>query len=119
MIGPRSIPEKCRIFRLRQFQGQHYLIGRMSALEISPLASVAWLSFDGRRSLAEIAVRLALETNRSEHELENELVSMCRLLSEKGAIRALDVPPSAIDRGVLSVKEARIPKALLWGGYNN
>lgn len=119
MIGPRSIPDKCRIFRLRQFQRQYYLIGRMSALEISPLASLAWLLFDGERSLAEIAVRLALETNRSEYEVRDELVSMCELLSEKGAIRTVEIPPSTVDGGTLFVKEARIPKALLWGGYNN
>ncbi|OAX53474.1 hypothetical protein [Xanthomonas graminis] len=122
MIVPEAIFAKCRIFRLRQFQGQYYLIGRMSALKISPLAARAWRLFDGARCLGEIAVRLELESSRSDGTIFAELQAMAALLLDRQALKIVDALAASGDGdsgGAITIEEARIPKALLWGGYNN
>jgi hypothetical protein len=111
--------DKCRIFRLRQFQGQNYLIGRMSAVALSPTAAKAWLLFDGRRALGEIAVKLGLDTGRPADVVLRELSAMAILLQEKEALKAALTSTKDTAGGEITVEETRIPKALLWGGYNN
>lgn len=110
---------KSRIFRLRQFQGQDYLIGKMSALSLSPLAARAWLLFDGTRTLAEIGAKLNLVSGRPLVELDQELRAMADFLVSREALQFVDVEVEPLHPGEVSVEVANIPRALLWGGYNN
>lgn len=110
---------KSRIFRLRQFQGQDYLIGKMSALSLSPLAARAWLLFDGTRTLAEISAKLNLASGRPLAELERELKTMADFLVSKEALQFVDMEVESSDSGEVLAQVANIPRALLWGGYNN
>lgn len=119
LIGASSLLNKCRVFRLRQFQEQNYLIGRMSAVTISSSAAQAWLLFDGTKSLGEISMLLSLCLDRPIEEVKIELQQFVDTLLQKGALKIVGEVPSSSAKDKISIYDARIPAALLWGGYSN
>jgi hypothetical protein len=119
MIAANSIFDKYRVFRLRQFQEQNYLIGRMSALAISSSAAQVWLLFDGKKSLGEISTLLCFRLGRPFNEVQKEVKSFVDVLVQKGALKFVGEVPVSSAGGEISICESRIPAALLWGGYSN
>jgi hypothetical protein len=119
VLTRHTILDKCRIHRLRQFQGQDYLIGRMSALAISPCAAQAWLALDGVRSVGEIAQGLALRMDRPLDEVERGLLAFADDLHARGAAKAVGEAPTDLEPGAFTAEVVRLPAALLWGGFNS
>ena len=119
MLKARSILDKCRVFRLRQFQEQNYLIGRMSALSISSTAAQTWLLFNGEKSLGEISMLLCLCLGRPISEVQDEVQRFAEILLQNGALKLVGEVTLSSTGSEISIQEARIPGALLWGGYSN
>ena len=119
MLTSHAILDKCRIFRLRQFQGQNYLIGRMSALAISASAAQAWLAFDGEHSLGEITQRMALRMDCRADDIERSLLELTGQLLAKGALKQVATVPVDMVSTDFTAEVVRLPAALLWGGFNS
>lgn len=117
MITTNTILNKCRIFRLRQFQGQNYLIGRMTASSISAPAAEAWLLFDGGKCIGEIAMLLCLRLERPFNVVHDELLKLAQILVRKGALTQTGEVPIGVASGEIAIEDTRLPAALLWGGY--
>ncbi|MFI1996431.1 PqqD family protein [Actinoplanes sp. NPDC020271] len=82
--------------RVRRLGGALVITGRADteeSLELTDAAETIWLSIDGRRTVQEIAARLAEQYDEEEDEVADDVVTFLEQLTERGLVEWPDGGP--------------------------
>jgi hypothetical protein len=95
VIGYDAIPRARLDLRVRNSGGTISLARKDTVLRLSETAGFLCRSFDGRRSLADIAAMTAREYDVAKEDVLDDLVDLAEQLLEANFIELLEAPPTA------------------------